>query len=132
MSDKSMFKYSKKAGYLSVATIVLALVPVVLAIIIVPGLPDQVPMRWDTSGEVIRYGSRYEMLIPAVMSVAFGFGIYIQTIRKAAEHAKSSMTMAVSTAERFMKSGVITTAVINVANFYLLYVTLTGTNPLVF
>ena len=42
------------------------------------------------------------------------------------------MIMAVSTAERFLRSGVITTAVINVANFYLLYVTLSGTNPLVF
>ena len=89
-------------------------------------------MRFDASGAVTRYGSKFEMLIPAAMSVAFGFGIYVQTARKAAEHAKDSMTMAVSLAERFLRSGVITTAVINVANAYLLYMVLTGTNPLVF
>ncbi|MDN0070361.1 DUF1648 domain-containing protein [Collinsella ihumii] len=132
MSKFSMFKYGKKAGYLGVATIILALVPTVIALAVIPGLPDQVPMRWDSAGEVIRWGSRYEMLIPPVMAIAFGFGIYVQTMRKAAEHAKDSMIMAVSTAERFLRSGVITTAVINVTNFYLLYVTLSGTNPLVF
>ncbi len=132
MSKFSMFKYGKKAGYLGVATIILALVPTVIALAVIPGLPDQVPMRWDSAGEVIRWGSRYEMLIPPVMAIAFGFGIYVQTMRKAAEHAKDSMIMAVGTAERFLRSGVITTAVINVANFYLLYVTLSGTNPLVF
>ncbi|MCF2622451.1 DUF1648 domain-containing protein [Collinsella tanakaei] len=132
MSSLSMFKYGKKAGYLGIATIVLALIPVVIALVLVPGLPDEVPMRFDATGAVTRYGSKFEMLIPAAMSVAFGFGIYVQTARKAAEHAKDSMTMAVGLAERFLRSGVITTAVINVANAYLLYMVLTGTNPLVF
>ena len=132
MSSLSMFKYGKKAGYLGIATIVLALIPVVIALVLVPGLPDEVPMRFDATGAVTRYGSKFEMLIPAAMSVAFGFGIYVQTARKAAEHAMDSMAMAVGLAERFLRSGVITTAVINVANAYLLYMVLTGTNPLVF
>ena len=40
--------------------------------------------------------------------------------------------MAQVTAERFLRSGVITTAVINAANIYMLYSTMTGSSPLVF
>ncbi len=140
----SMFKYGRKAGWLGVATIVLALIPVVIAVVVVPGLPESMPMRFDAAGEVTRWGSRYELLVPPVygekvvelvppvMSVAFGFGIYVQTMRKAADHARDSLSMAQVTAERFLRSGVITTAVINAANIYMLYSTMTGSSPLVF
>ena len=120
----SMFKYGRKAGWLGVATIVLALIPVVIAVVVVPGLPESMPMRFDAAGEVTRWGSRYELLVPPVMSVAFGFGIYVQTMRKAADHARDSLSMAQVTAERFLRSGVITTAVINAANIYMLYSTM--------
>ena len=89
-------------------------------------------MRFDAAGEVTRWGSRYELLVPPVMSAAFGFGIYVQTMRKAADHARDSLSMAQVTAERFLRSGVITTAVINAANIYMLYSTMTGSSPLVF
>ncbi len=127
-----MFKYSKKAGYMGVATIILAILPVVLAIIIIPGLPETLPMRYNEAGEVIRWGSRYELLVAPTLAVAFGFGIYIQTARKCADHARESAAMARSTAERYMLSGVLTTGVINICNAYLLYTSLTGTNPLMF
>ena len=65
----SMFKYGRKAGWLGVATIVLALIPVVIAVVVVPGLPESMPMRFDAAGEVTRWGSRYELLVPPVMSV---------------------------------------------------------------
>ena len=110
----------------------LALIPVVIAVVVVPGLPESMPMRFDAAGEVTRWGSRYELLVPPVMSVAFGFGIYVQTMRKAADHARDSLSMAQVTAERFLRSGVITTAVINAANIYMLYSTMTGSSPLVF
>ena len=118
-----MFKYSRKAGILSVVALVLAVLPLVIAIAVIPGLPDSVPMSAGGDG---RWGSRYELFIAPALALAFGLGIYLQTARKAAEHAKSSMAMAVATAERFMRNAVLTVAVINVANAYLIYTVITA------
>lgn len=116
-----MFKYSKMAGILSVVTGLLAVAPLIAAFIIVPGLPDSVPMGVELSGEISRWGSKYELFIAPVLALAFGAGIYMQTSRKAAEHAKTSQSMAVTTAERFMRNAVLTCAAINIANIYLMY-----------
>lgn len=116
-----MFKYSKMAGILSVVTGLLAVAPLIAAFILVPGLPDSVPMGVELSGEISRWGSKYELFIAPVLALAFGAGIYMQTSRKAAEHAKTSRSMAVTTAERFMRNAVLTCAAINIANIYLMY-----------
>ena len=113
-----MFKYSQKAGILSIAALVLAVLPLIIAVIVIPGLPESVPMG---TGANVRWGSRFELFIAPVMAIAVGLGIYLQTSRKAAEHAKSSMAMAVATAERFMRNAVFTVAAIDVAGIYLLF-----------
>lgn len=117
-----MFKYSKTAGYLSIGAIALAVLPVIVAIIVIPDLPDSVPMNF--AGD--RWGSKFELLIPPVLALAFGLGIYLQTARKAADHARDSMTMAITTAERFMRNAVVTTAAIDIAFAWLLYGVMTG------
>lgn len=119
-----MFKYSKMAGILSVVMLVLAVIPALSEIFAIPGLPESVPMSFS-GGEVSRWGSRYELFAPGVIALAFGLAIYLQTRRKMASFSAESANMARLVAERYMRNGAITMAVLNLANIYLL-VSVTG------
>jgi uncharacterized membrane protein len=49
----------------------LACAPLIIAVIVLPMLPDSVPAHYGLGGEVDRYGSKYEMLILPVFTVLF-------------------------------------------------------------
>lgn len=121
-----MFKYGKKAGIMSIVLIVLAVVPLITAAIFVPQMPEQVAMRIAQSGEVMRWGSRYEMFVVPVFAVLLGLATYMSAGKQARAHEIDSPAMAVVTAERFLRNGIVTGVVLNLANDYMFYAALTG------
>ena len=110
-----MFKYGKKAGIMSIVLIVLAVVPLITAALFVPQMPEQVAMRIAQSGEVMRWGSRL-----------LGLATYMSAGKQARAHEIDSPAMAVVTAERFLRNGIVTGVVLNLANAYMFYAALTG------
>lgn len=121
-----MFKYGKKAGIMSIVLIVLAVVPLITAALFVPQMPEQVAMRIAQSGEVMRWGSRYEMFVVPVFAVLLGLATYMSAGKQARAHEIDSPAMAVVTAERFLRNGIVTGVVLNLANAYMFYAALTG------
>ena len=51
----------------------LAFLPLVITIIVLPMLPDKIPAHYGFDGEVTRYGSKYEALIVPIFTILFGF-----------------------------------------------------------
>ena len=50
---------------------ILAVIPLILTGIVLPCLPEQMPMHYNMAGEIDRWGSRYEQLIFPVLILAF-------------------------------------------------------------
>ena len=49
-----------------------ALLPLVATLVMLPILPDRVPMHFDFSGNITRYGSKYEMFILPALTILIG------------------------------------------------------------
>lgn len=55
-----------------VAVVLLMLIPLLEVLILLPSLPDTIAVHWGVSGTPDRYGSRYELLIPAAIVILVG------------------------------------------------------------
>lgn len=120
-----IFRYGKKGGVMAIFLLVFAVIPILLAIIYVPQMADQVPTKVNAAGEVLRWGSRYEMLV----APALCFLLSVATLGSAFKQAnlqKDSKVMARLTYERFVRNGMVTAVVLNLANAYLLIMVMTG------
>ena len=58
-----MFRYGKRNGYLTIALIALAIVPILIALFVIPQMPDEVPMAFGADGAPTRFASRYQLLL---------------------------------------------------------------------
>ena len=47
-----MFKYGKKAGYMGIALLVLAVIPLVVAACVIPNIGPEVATKFNAAGEV--------------------------------------------------------------------------------
>ena len=52
---------------------IFACVPLIITLIVLPTLPDKIPAHYGIDGNVNRFGSKYEMLILPVITIAMGF-----------------------------------------------------------
>ena len=52
---------------------IFACVPLIITIIVLPVLPDKIPAHYGADGNVDRFGSKYELLILPVLTIAMGF-----------------------------------------------------------
>ena len=52
-----MFKYGKKAGYMGIALLVLAVLPLVVAAFVIPNIGPEVATKFNAAGEVTRWRS---------------------------------------------------------------------------
>ena len=55
-----------------VAVVLLMLIPLLEVLILLPSFPDTIAVHWGVSGTPDRYGSRYELLIPAAIVILVG------------------------------------------------------------
>ncbi|MDY4040801.1 MAG: DUF1648 domain-containing protein [Collinsella sp.] len=105
---------------------VLAFIPLVVAVAVIPGLAESVPMKIASDGEVLRMGSRYELLVLPVLCALLSLATAGSASRQAGAHAAESASMARMTYERFLRNGIITAVILNAANAYLFYMVTTG------
>ena len=119
-----MFRYGTRAGVMGIALIILALIPLVGAALIIPGLPESVPMKIAASGEVLRTGSRLELLVAPVLCFLLSVATIGSARKQAEPHGASAMAQSIY--ERFLRNGLITAVVLNLASAYLFYMVVTG------
>ena len=66
-----MFKFGKKAGYMGIALLVLAVLPLVVTAFVIPNIGPEVATKFNAAGEVTRWGKSYELLaLPVLMESA--------------------------------------------------------------
>ena len=121
-----MFGYGKKESTMVIATIVLAILPILITLAFFPQLSDQVAMRFNGAGEVTRWGSKYEVLMAPVLALALGFGTIIMGLRQAQKFKGSDPLMERLTFKRYMRNGIVTGVIMLAASIYLLYAAMTG------
>ena len=113
-----MFKYGKKAGYMGIALLVLAVIPLVVAACVIPNIGPEVATKFNAAGEATRWGKSYDLLL----SVATYF-----TAGRQAKNNDDSAAMARIVCERYLRNGCITGVFLNVVNVYFMYSAITGT-----
>lgn len=120
-----MFSFGKENGMKAMLALLLAFVPLIAVLMVFPQLGDQVPMKVGSAGEVLRWGSKWElMLIPA-----FGFllsGATIATGIKNAKSYKDDANLAVITFQRAVRNALVQGVVFIVATGIILYGVFTG------
>lgn len=53
---------------------ILAVLPLIITLLVLPGMPDTVPAHYGFSGQADRWGSKYELLILPCLTIVFAFG----------------------------------------------------------
>ena len=77
-----MFKYGKKAGYMGIALLVLAVIPLVVAAFVIPNIGPEVATKFNAAGEVTRWGKSYELLALPVLNLLLGVATYLPPVVK--------------------------------------------------
>lgn len=120
-----MFSFGKKNGTRAMVAIMLSFIPLIAVLMVFPQFGDQVPMKVSSAGEVLRWGSKWElMLIPA-----FGFLLSGATIATGIKNAKSyrdDKTLAVITFQRAVRNATVQGIVFIIATGIILYGVYTG------
>ena len=55
----------------------ISLIPLVMTGVMLPFMPDSVPMHYDAAGNIDRYGSKYELLILPVAALLLALGMHL-------------------------------------------------------
>ena len=118
-----MFKYGKKAGYMGIALLVLAVLPLVVAACALPNIGPEVATKFNAAGEATRWGKSYEL---PVLNLLLGVATYF-TAGRQAKNNEDSAVMARLTCERYLRNGCVTGVFLNVINVYFMYSAITGT-----
>ena len=115
-----MFKYGKKAGYMGIALLVLAVIPLVVAACVIPNIGPEVATKFNAVGEVTRWGKSYELLALPVLNLLLSVATYF-TAGRQAKNNEDSAVMARLACERYLRNGCITGVFLNVINVYFMY-----------
>ena len=121
-----MFKYGKKAGYMGIALLVLAVLPLVVAAFVIPNIGPEVATKVNAAGEATRWGKSYELLALPVLNLLLSVATYF-TAGRQAKNNEDSAVMARLACERYLRNGCITGVFLNVINVYFMYSAITGT-----
>ena len=85
-----MFKYGKKAGYMGIALLVLAVLPLVVAAFVIPNIGPEVATKFNAAGEVTRWGKSYELLALPVLNLLLSVATYFTAGRQAKNNEDSA------------------------------------------
>lgn len=121
-----MFRYGRTNGYLTIALIVLAIVPLVEAFLTIPQMPDSVAMAFGAGGEPTRFGSRFELLLVPGICALLGAGMVLTARRQANLSMNSSRAATELTYRRSIRSGLIMVVLLNVCNIYMIVTAFMG------
>ncbi len=112
-----LFRYGKKSGYMGIALLVLAVIPLIVAAIFVPQMADEIPMKFNAAGEVTRWGARTELFIIPVLCVLLSAATYLTAFRTARMNEESKVVAAMSF-KRVVRNGIVTAVFLDVVSIY--------------
>lgn len=121
-----MFQYGRVNGYLTVALIVVGVLPLAITFFVVPQLPDSVAMAFNSAGEATRFGSRYELFWVPVVSMLLAIATLINA-RRSANANRDSRVAEELVYRRGVRNGVVVGVLLTACTIYLLYSAYTGT-----
>ena len=107
-----MFKYGKKAGYMGIALLVLAVIPLVVAACVIHNIGPEVATKFNAAGEATRWGKSYELLALPVLNLLLSVATYF-TAGRQAKNNDDSAAMARIVCERYLRNGCITGVFLN-------------------
>lgn len=113
-----------KTSYL-ILYVFLMLLPLILTLAALPHLPEEIPAHYGFSGQVDRWGSKYEALLFPVITICFG--ALIALIAWLAAHQEKSGTNNLRTC---VISGLLGLALFNAMNLFFLYTAFAQTENL--
>ncbi|QWT17314.1 DUF1648 domain-containing protein [Collinsella sp. zg1085] len=120
-----MFLYGKRNSILSVIVVLLAVIPAIVAAMYVPGMAEQVPMHISSAGEVLRLGSRWELLYVPAFCLLLSLATLGSAHKQARAH-KDTPAMAEAVYTRYVRNGLVMALVLNVATVVQYYMVLSG------
>lgn len=123
--ENMLFRYGKKAGIMGTVAAALVFVSFAMLLLCWPELGEQVPMRVSSSGEVLRWGARWELLTAPVIGFAVVMGTFMTAFKFAGRY-KDEPAMARLTFERYMRNSMIESIVFVLATGVMLYGAMTG------
>lgn len=123
---KSLFKYGKKAGYMSIALIVVAIVPLIAILAAMPSMPAQIATRFNAAGKVIGRSDRVSAFLVPGAALIFGFAMLWNAFNQA-RNIRDSKTVAANVCQRYLRSGIVTMVILNLVNLYVIWCALTET-----
>ncbi len=121
-----MFQYGRVNGYLTIALIVVGVLPLIITFFVVPQLPDSVAMAFNSAGEATRFGSRYELFWVPVVSMLLAIATLINA-RRSANANRDSRVAEELVYRRGVRNGVVIGVLLTACTIYLLYSAYTGT-----
>lgn len=117
--------YGKTAGLMSVALVVLAVLPLVAAAVVFPSLGDQIATAFDAAGKATRTGSSITVFLLPALCLIFSAATY-WSAGKQARAQEGSEVMARLAVQRYLRGGIVTAAILNLVNVYFLVCAMTG------
>ncbi len=121
-----MFQYGRVNGYLTIALIVVGVLPLAITFFVVPLLPDSVAMAFNSAGEATRFGSRYELFWVPVVSMLLAIATLINA-RRSANANRDSRVAEELVYRRGVRNGGVIGVLLTACTIYLLYSAYTGT-----
>lgn len=121
-----MFQYGRVNGYLTIALIVVGVLPLAITFFVVPQLPDSVAMAFNSAGEATRFGSRYELFWVPAVSMLLAIATLINA-RRSANANRDSRVAEELVYRRGVRNGVVIGVLLTACTIYLLYSAYTGT-----
>ena len=110
----------KNKKLLTALYIILMLLPLIAVVVAYPFLPDKIPAHYGMNNQVTRWGNKSETFIFPIITIFFGFFMYIAA-RGAAEQEKKGSGSEKNNSTITFVAGILSIMVFDILTFYFLY-----------
>lgn len=110
----------KNKKLLTTLYIILMFLPLIAVVVAYPFLPDQIPAHYGMDNQVTRWGNKSETFIFPVITLFFGFFMYIAA-KGAAEQEKNGNGTGKSNSTITFIAGILSIIVFDILTLYFLY-----------
>lgn len=121
-----MFSFGKKNGVKAALALVLSFIPLVAVFMVFPQLGDQVPMKVSSAGEVLRWGSKWELVLLPGLGLLVSAATIVVGLRNAKSY-RDDANLAALTFQRAARSALVQSVVFVIATAIILYGVFSGT-----
>ena len=110
----------KNKKLLTALYIILMLLPLIAVVVAYPFLPDKIPAHYGMNNQVTRWGNKSETFIFPIITIFFGFFMYIAA-RGAAEQEKKGSGSEKNNSTITFVAGILSIMIFDILTFYFLY-----------